>query len=264
MNIWGLMLRVKRRTIYLVIFFFIVLLGLGFVLFRNNNQQSIRPERGAITEAVYGLGKVKSHKRFDVIVGVLSTVTKLYVDEGTSVDAKAPLILFEGNNIVRAPFKGTVTKIRFRDGEVALPQAPVLRMEDLKDLYIELSLEQEAAIKIRPGQVAKVSFEAMRHQQVTGKVISIFSRDDEFISVIEVPDLSDNVLPGMTADVSIETGHINDAILIPVTAVADGMVTVRRNGRWKKEKVDLGHVDGMRIEVLKGLKPEDEIRVERR
>ncbi|MGE3608633.1 MAG: efflux RND transporter periplasmic adaptor subunit [Bacteriovoracaceae bacterium] len=252
----------KLKLVSILSIVTIIIIGSIFY-FKDSTQVVAYPKIGNVTEAVYGLGKVKSYKRFEVIIGVISTVRKLYVDEGFEVKKGDPLIEFESRPSVRAPFDGTVTMVRTREGETALPQMPVLRMEDLNDRYIELSLEQEAALRIRKNQIAKVSFEALRGQVLEGKVSAIYSREDEFIAQIQVPNLASSVLPGMTADVSVEIGKIKNVTLIPLKAVNAGTVTIKRNGHWKKEKLELGHVDGMFIEVPGNqLKLTDELKMQ--
>lgn len=252
----------KKWLVICGVLFVLLAGGVGTYFYRREGTSVIKPHRGDITEAVYGLGKVKSHKKFEVIIGIISTVRKLYADEGQEVKAGGPLIRFEDGSDFRAPFDGVVTFVRSREGEIGLPSTPILRLEDLTDRYIELSLEQEAALRIRRGQKARVSFESLRGTVLHGTVASIYSREEEFIAHIRVPDLDPSVLPGMTADVSVEIGKITNAVLIPIRAVSNGLVTVRRNGTWKKLKLDLGHVDGRYIEVLgKQLHENDELRV---
>ena len=95
-----------------------------------------------------------------------------------------------------------------------------------------------------------------------GKVSAIYSRGDEFVTRVEVEGLAPNILPGMTADVSVEIGNIKNALLIPLRSIENGLVTLRRNGKWEKKKIEIGHIDGSLAEVLGNfLKPEDEIRV---
>lgn len=239
----------------------ILALILGFY-FLKKSPEFVHPKVTDVTEAVYGLGKVKSHKRFEVIIGVLSTVERLSVEEGDMVKKGQSLIQFESHPPVAAPFEGTVTMIRSRVGETAIPNVPILRLEDLRDRYVELALEQEAALRIRQGQVAKISFETIRGKVLQGKVTSLYSREDEFIALIDVPELDPGVLPGMTADVSVEIGKIHQATVIPVSAVSEGMVTVKRRGLWKKEAVELGHVDGLYVEVKgNSLTPADQVRI---
>lgn len=225
----------------------------------------VKPHRGQITEAVYGLGKVKSIHRFEVKLGVISTVKKLFVREGQFVNSGDKLIEFESNALFRAPFSGTVTMINNYDGETALPQVPIVRLEDLKRRFIELSLEQEGALRIKPGQPAKVSLESLRGKILAGKVTALFSREDEFIARIDVEGLDEGVLPGMTADVTVEIGTIQNALLLPAKAIQSGVVLVRRDGKRQKIRVEVDHVDGVMAEIKAGeLKEEDEVAVRKK
>lgn len=254
----------KKRIFFLMGALVFVAAAVSFYRYRNASYAIIHPKRAPITEAIYGLGRVKTNKRFEVIIGVISTVTRLHVEEGEFVNQGAPLIAFESGSTFRAPFAGTVTFVRAREGETAVPQQTILRLEDLRDRFIELSLEQQAALRIKPGNTAKVSFESLRGTILSGTVTSLFSRANEFLAHIRVDGLEPSVLPGMTADVTVEVGTIPDALLIPVSAIQNGMVTVKRDGSWQKLKVEVGFVDGVFAEI-KGdtLKLEDEIRVKK-
>lgn len=65
----------------------------------------------------------------------------------------------------------------------------------------------------------------------------------------------------MTADVSIEIGKIQGT-LVPLKALRNGTLTVDRDGRIQKVKVEVGLVDGLSAEIKNSdLKPTDEILV---
>lgn len=238
----------------------------GAAIYYSNstrNFEVLRPTQGEITEAVYGLGKVKSNRRYDVKAGVLTSVTDRFHDEGDFVTKGEKLIQLE-STLFRAPFSGTITLVSVFKGETVTPNTTVLRLEDLKDRYIELVLEQESALRIRPGQDAKVTFESVRNKILHGKVTNAFSRNDEFIVTVNVEQLDDNILPGMTADVSVEIGKIQ-GLLVPFQAIRNGMVLIRRDGRQQKVKVEVGLVDGLSAEI-KGdsIKSDDEILIPRK
>ena len=211
--------------------------------------EAVRARRGDVKEAIYGLGKVKTDRRYEVKIGVMLAVKNIFVREGDFVKAGTKLIEFEDAKIFRAPFDGTVTMVLPRVGEMALPQVVQLRMEDTNDRYIELTLEQEGALRVRKNQTAKISLESLRGELLTGKVIALFSREDEFLAHIQVDHLSESVLPGMIADVSVEVGEIHDALLIPLKAINSGTVLIGRGGRRQKVKVEVGHVDGQWAEI---------------
>lgn len=215
---------------------------------QNRRFTKVNPRIGEVTEAVYALGKVKSNRRYEVKLGVTSTVAKLHVREGESVKAGQRLVALDTGVVFKAPFDGTVTLINIYEGEIASPQAVILRMEDLKDRLIELSIEQEGALRIKKGQDARVSFESLRGEVLMGKVMALFPKGDEFIVDIEINNLGESILPGMTADVSIEIGKIKGT-LIPLKAIRNGTISVERDGRIRKVKVEVGLVDGLSAEV---------------
>lgn len=225
----------------------IVVVGAGAVgagsYFRSRGYEVISPKIGPVTEAIYGLGKVKTDRRFEIKLGVTSEIAQIFVREGDIVKKGQPLLRTDPT-LFRAPFDGTVTRLNANVGEVAPPQIVLLRLEDLSDRYIELTLEQESALRVRKNQTALVSFETLRDQRLSGKVTSIFTRDNEFVARIELQGLSASVLPGMTADVSVEVGRIAEALLIPLRAISGGMVILEKtNGKREKLKVEIGHVD---------------------
>jgi multidrug efflux pump subunit AcrA (membrane-fusion protein) len=230
---------------------------------QRNGMDYVNPRYGPIVEAIYGLGKVKTERVYEVKLGVVKTLRRLYVQEGDTVKKGAPLVGFDGGLLFRAPFDGTVTLIAFREEQSVFPQQTVLRLEDLSTRYVEVSLEQEGALRVRPGQPVHVVFESLRGEQLSGKVAAIFSRNDEFLAHINVP-LAPNVLPGMTADVAIETGRKDKALLVPVSAITDGRVRIMRDGKRKTVKLKIGNIDGNWAEVLGGnLRTTDEVIVRR-
>lgn len=240
--------RSVQLTLVLVLLSIAVFVGLWV---RRGSVEYVTPRHGPIVEAIYGLGKVKTDRYYEVKLGVPLTVEKLYVREGESVVAGQPLIRFEGGPVFKAPYRGTVTQIAFREAQPVFPQQTAVRLDDLSTKFIEVSLEQQGALRVRPGQPVKVVFEGIRGEVLQGTVAAIFSRNDEFLAQIRVP-LSDNILPGMTADVSIEAGRRENALLVPVSAISDGRVHVLRDGKRITLKLKIGGIDGSWAEVEEG------------
>lgn len=241
-----------KRFLWIAILPLILATGAGFFWIKQNrNYELVQPKKGDILEAVYGLGKVKTDRRYELKLGVTSTIKNMGVREGDRVEKGAKLVDFDTTTSFRAPFAGVITLVSSFDGETVQPQIPIIRLEDLNDRYIEVSLEQESALRVKKGQKVKTVFESLRNQVLEGEVSALFPRNDEFLAHITVAQLSENILPGMTADVAIEIGKIEQALLVPLAAIHNGMVTVKRGGKKEKIKVEIGHIDGMWAE-LKG------------
>ncbi|AYF43604.1 HlyD family secretion protein [Halobacteriovorax sp. BALOs_7] len=242
----------KKVYIALVIIVLIAVAIGARVFYFKKNFELISPKKGDVVEAIYGLGRVESEQEFNVKIGVLSIVEKLYVKEGQSVKKGDRLISFEGRVLFKAPFDGTVTLVANKEREIVLPQFTVLTLKNLNQKYVEVSLEQDAALRVLPKQRARLVFESQSQLKYEGYVKTIYPREGEFITRIEVEGLEKSILPGMTADVVIEVGKKKDVLLIPVKAISDGKVLRMRNKKREKVDVTTGNSDGMWVEVVSG------------
>ena len=255
-----------KKKIFIPLLIIIPILLLGLFFFQKRSQtEALSLKRGNILEAIYGLATVKSDHIYDVKIGILTNVKNLYVKEGSEVKKGEALIEFEGSSTFRAPFSGTITALNVQMGEVALPQVSVMRLEDLEEKFLEVSLEQDAALRVKKGQKAQVVFESISGRKFEGAVTSIYPKQGEFFAVIRVENLDRNILPGMTADVVIEVGGREQVLLVPLRAVQDGFVVRNRNDKKEKIAVEIGYVDDSWGEIVSGdLKENDLVIVKRR
>lgn len=238
--------------------------GIGYWNFRENSAPLVSPTRGSVVEAVYGLGTVTPERTFRQTFGVSLPLLQSYVTEGQEVKQGSPLVKTE-NGISKAPFDGTVTSIPFKEGELIPPQTPVVTMISNSRPYIEVSLEQQAALRVRKDQRATLSFETLRGETFQGKVRTLFPKDGQFLVRIDIEKLPAGVMVGMTADTAIEVGRKQDALLVPLSAISAGKVVVLRDGTKRKVDVTVGIVDGEKAEITAGdLKPQDQIIVRQR
>lgn len=219
---------------------------------------------GPIVESIYGLGTVRAARDFELKLAVPGRIEALPVREGQSVAKGAPLVRLDSTGWFRAPLAGTVVSLPFHENDTVFAQQPVLKLVDLTDRFVEVSVEQRGALRIRAGQSARLVFESIRSERFEGRVESLYPRESDFIARIRADELPAQVLPGMTADVAIEVARQEKARLIPVGAVQQGSVLRERRGRRERVPVRLGAIDGNWAELLEGdLTPEDEILVRR-
>lgn len=234
---------------------------LFFILKPGTSSTRVRPRRGNVVESIYGLGTVTADQIFHVRGGLTLSIRKLFVKEGDAIRKGDPLVQLD-ESVIHSPIEGTVTEVAFKEGEVVPSQVPVITVVNLQKLYLEVSLEQQSVLRIKPGQQALISFESLRNEKSNGTVRSIFPKSNQFIVRIELEGWPSGVLPGMTADVAILVGEKKDALLIPLKAVSSGRVIRIQNGKREKVPVQLGVVDGEWAEVTSNnLTPTDEILV---
>lgn len=213
-------------------------------------KETATPMRGDIVEAVYGLGTVKSEENFSAKVAVTSSVTKFFVNEGQDIKKGQKLLQTDQGAIIYSPFSGRVTDIPFSIKENIFPQTTILSVANLKKLYLTVSLEQQAIMRIRPNLNAEVSFEFFRNKKLPGKITSIFTASDQFIAKVELLEWPDGVLPGMTADVAIEIARKKNALLVPTPAIVNGNIIIKRHGKKIKLPVQVGLADLEKAEIL--------------
>jgi macrolide-specific efflux system membrane fusion protein len=228
-----------------------MLYHLLFLFFALSCQKSsVYPTQGEIVEAVYGLGTVGSEKVFHAKSAMINSVKELYVTEGQDVKKGQPLLKFELNSVLYAPFDGRVTDIDVTIGENLFPQMQLLTVIDLTQLYLSVSLEQQATMRIKNGLPAEISFEFFRNKKLKGQIVSIYPSKEQFIAKVKLEEWPAGVLPGMTADVAFEIDRKKDALLVPVNAIMNGHIQIKRKGQKLKVPVDVGLIDSEKAEIL--------------
>ena len=223
---------------------------LGLLLFFSCNHQTIHPTRGEVVEAVYGLGIIKSENNYEAKAAILSSVKEFFVTEGQDVVKGQKLFLTDQGSIYHAPFSGKITDIPIPVSENLFPQTVILSLIDLNHLYLEVSLEQQGAMKLSQGIKAEISFEFFRNKKLIGTISTIYPKNDQFIAKVMVDEWPQGVLPGMSADVAFEVARKKNVTLIPVKAVANGHILILRNKKKEKMMVQLGLIDQEKAEVL--------------
>ncbi len=231
-----------------------------FGMLSCQQKQVLRPTIGPITESVYAIGLVKSDRTYDLKLGVVSSINKFFVREGDLVKKNQKLLIVDSGAVFTAPYEGVITHLPFSLGETIAPQQSLLTMVDLKKLYLEASLEQQGALKVKRGQEVQISFESFRSAVFHGKVQNILPRNQEFVVQVDLNNLPENILPGMNADLSIEISKKEKGILLPQNTISNGHVLLKRNGKTQKVKVIVGVIDSEFAEILEPvLSPDDEI-----
>ncbi len=225
---------------------------IGFFVGKKKSVQVVHPKVGPIVETIYGLGTVQSDNVYTLKLGVTTMVKRLFVKEGEYVKKGQRLLQFdeEGLQSQFAPFAGSVTQINYFAGETVFPQSPILTLMDLENRYISVALDQEGALRVRPKQKALLSFESLNDTVFEGSVRSIFPRQGQLIAHLIANNLPPEILPGMTADVSIVVGEKQKVTLVPIKSIHQGQIQLQKDGKTTATPIKLGIVDAEWGEVL--------------
>jgi multidrug efflux pump subunit AcrA (membrane-fusion protein) len=136
-------------------------------------------------------------------------------------------------------------------------------------LNLEVSFSESDIGKLRVGQAATVSVDALSDVQLAAKVVSIGMLSTTSNGVVEYPvtlalTQRDNRLkPGMTASADVVVSQVDGAVSVPSQAVSGGgrlsTVTVRRSGKDVTQPVTTGLEGDDSTEIVSGLKAGDEV-----
>lgn len=145
---------------------------------------------------------------------------------------------------MRAPHDGMVIYPPIFEwrGEPLQPGAEVFQHEDilflpdLSRLEVEVPIHESVGARVRVGMAADVRITALPGRRFTGKVVSIemLPRSNykgwdwtlQFFTRVRLDRTPPGLLPFMSAEVRIDTGRVEDALVIPAGAMA--MVDDRR------------------------------------
>ncbi len=206
---------------------------------------------------------------------VASAKSKLRVEENKTRVAKAEetrLRTMRNYVTINAPFSGTVTRRYANIG--AMIQAgtssqsaamPVVRLSQISTLRLSLPVPESLVPAVRPGQPVEVRVKSLG-KSFEGRVSRTASRVDPstrtMITEVDVPNRSGVIVPGMYAEVALQTVRHADALTVPVDAVeragtATRVYTVGSGEVVRIASVQIGLEDPNRVEIVSGLSDSD-------
>jgi RND family efflux transporter MFP subunit len=169
-----------------------------------------------------------------------------------------------GNTRIEVPFGGTVTERHVNEGGFVSVGAQVATIADFETLVARVWVPEKELDRIALGQVAHVEGKAAKNRKGEGKVSRIAPVVDKATGTVKVTvalpaELAGptGFLPGMYAEVVLETAVRDDALLVPKPALVrqddQVFVFVAKEDRVQRLLVETGLAEGDLIEITKGL-----------
>jgi HlyD family secretion protein len=165
-------------------------------------------------------------------VTVKSAEASLRSSEASLVQAQANLNQQEVNlahTIIQSPIDGIIIQRAVDVGQTvqANYQSPTLFIvaADLTKMKCTANIDESEVGKIRPGQTARLTFDAYPGEPFLGTVVQVrlqpitVQNVVSYGTVIEVPNPDYKLKPGMTATVSVEINKKTNVVRVPATAV---------------------------------------------
>ncbi|MCZ2155456.1 MAG: efflux RND transporter periplasmic adaptor subunit [Bryobacterales bacterium] len=219
--------------------------------------------------------RVASLERTHELVRVGPRKEAVMQAEGQLTQARGQVDFYQtqlNDTVIRAPITGTILERIVEKGEFVTTgfvgdrgaKGYVVSMADLRDLQVELDINQADFARLRRGQkgiIATDAYPDRKYEGVIDEIAPEANRQKATVQVkVKVNNPDDFLRPEMNASVSFVSGErpaaptdaapAPAAIYLPATAVRDGSVFVVLNGKVVRHAVKTAGITaaGLRIE----------------
>jgi len=167
---------------------------------------------------------------------------------------------------IRAPFDGEVSHVDAHPGDLITVGSTIVTLITTTRL-VEAKISEEDFANIKPGQKAVIIFLPYGEWRYNGVVKKILPTADpetqRHLIDLTVTDIEpEKLIPGITGEVTIETGRHTAKAIIPRRALLNENVYVVKDGRVELRPVKKGYVWLTGAEITDGLAPGDQVIVE--
>ena len=177
---------------------------------------------------------------------------------------------------IRAPFEGFIGIRQINAGQYLKSGDPIVQLESLDPIYVNFALPQQNISKLHVGQAIQLQADGLPDKVFKGSISAINSMVDTSTRNIQiqatVPNPEHLLRSGMFSGVQVLLPNKESTIMIPATCVQYApygdsvyVIATMKDPQGKEylgvreQAVTLGKTLGDQIEVLKGLKENDEI-----
>ncbi len=187
------------------------------------------------------------------------------------LEVAAARLELEKGTIV-APFDGVAADVLIDEGQQLSSMTyanPAVRLIDPSDIEMSGMIDEIDIASVELGQEAEISLDALPSKELRGKVTFISQAGTiqagvvSYKTTIVLTTPSEDIRDGMSATAEIITDRREGALLIPNRAIQGSWespwVEVLVEEGTEERPVTLGMSDGIRTEVLSGLKVAEEV-----
>ena len=178
---------------------------------------------------------------------------------------------------VTSPLAGRVLDVPVEEGSAVSPVTAVtggtllLSLAATSSLHLEGLVDENEVARVAVGQPARLRTEAFGAQSFTGRVQKISPVGERVQNVtyfeveVEVTDAAaEQLRPRMSGDAEIVTEVVEDALVLPESALryrGEQVYVEAKNGEglFAPRDIQIGIVDGTRVQVADGLAEGDEV-----
>ncbi len=187
---------------------------------------------------------------------------------------KATADVLVGYTKIKSPYDGVITKRNFFPGAFIRSAAeggtvPILTVARTDKVRVITQIPDRDVPLTDVNDPAEVTLDAMGTEVFKGTVSRFADAEDPnsrtMHTEIDLDNPKDRIKPGMygIAKVILDTATKNSTLpaycLVGESKDGNGELFIIKDGKAKKTKVTVGADDGIRVEILSGITPDDEV-----
>ncbi|HUE70110.1 MAG TPA: HlyD family efflux transporter periplasmic adaptor subunit [Pirellulaceae bacterium] len=186
---------------------------------------------------------------------------------------------------IRAPADGQVVYVNKFDrgrsgssaefvveaGATVREQQPLIRLPSSNDMQIKALVNEARVTLVRPGQPVTVRVDALKDELIKGEVVKVNQYAEpggwssgnikKYATLIKINNPPDSLRSGMNAEVRIHIERRQDALQVPVQALAEYrgkfFMVVRNGEQFETREVKIGSTNDKTAVVESGLELDD-------
>lgn len=201
-------------------------------------------------------------------------ISRLAVKEGDAVNPGDFLVEIESRQVgdppprveLKSAIKGTVIDRPVFTGDSVEPEARLMMIADLSEVYLVGRAFEGQVSQIKRGQSVRIRPEAYPDDAFAGTVEGFTSRVDPETRTlgvrVKVPNPDAKLLPNMLVNMKIVTAEAETAITVPLSAVlgeAGNLFVFIQDGKnpqvFTRTPVVVGQRDDRYVEIVEGVLP---------
>ncbi|MBR3872726.1 MAG: HlyD family efflux transporter periplasmic adaptor subunit [Clostridia bacterium] len=198
-----------------------------------------------------------------------ATVRQIFVKEEQKVSKDEKLMRLSDGTNVRASFDGQVNAISVDVGDEVSANANLIQIVDFNNMTVSMRVNEYDISDVHVGQACRVTVTALN--ETFDSTISHINRisssmgNTAYYTVTAELTVTDNVLPGMQATVTIPQEEAIDSIILSQSALSFApdnsayVLMYDENQQLQQVPVELGISNDSYIEITAGLANGDEV-----
>ncbi|MFI3167395.1 MAG: HlyD family efflux transporter periplasmic adaptor subunit [Bacillota bacterium] len=255
--------KTKKKIYIAVVLIVIIAIVIAVVVANQPNEEekydTFTMETGTIQKVIVSSASVVAEDITTVYSPVNGTI-KFQVEDGTIVK-KDDVVAKIGAYSLKAPHDGEIMYI-LDEGDDVYAGYPTYKIIDFDGMVMQASVSELDINSISIGQEVEITLSASFENSYTGVVTSIDKEGLNYTGstyyVVKTTlegDGVDQVYLGMTGDINIEIGSVEDVVIAPISKISfsgsTAYVTLRdEEGTFYNQEIEVGFTDGVYIEII--------------